>query len=197
MEPIKQPVEKITPLTPGFPALYIPAFSQFLDLANRDLKVLTLESGQKEVLEELRARGFHPVGIESDPETCKELKESGFEVVCATTNKLAMIKLPDKIGSVWAGGAFRNTDLQNFELQLNIIHLILPDKAPFYFSIPYDRPPDAVPSSLNDLEKLLSARGFGVLNEWDETDLEGNKWLCILCTTRSEGGSDDQKENQH
>lgn len=197
MEPNKHAVEKITPLTPGFPPIFIPAFSQFLNLANRDLKVLTLESGQKEVLEELRARGFSPIGIESDPKICKELTENGFEIICDTSKKLSMIKLPDKIGAVWAGGVFKTTDLQNFELQLNIVHLILPDQAPFYFSIPYERPANSAPSSLEDLEKLLNARGFDILNEWDETDSEGKKWLCLLCTTRSKGGSDDQKENQH
>lgn len=191
-------IEKIVPLTPTFPSVFVQAFSQFLPLVNRDLKVLVLERGQRDVLEEFRSRGYRSLGIESDPETCKELTSSGFETICESTEFLAKIKLPADIGSVWAGRSFQNLDLATFELQLNIIHLILPDKAPFYFSITFERPQGTVVSTLDDLHNLMKTRGFNIVNEWEESDAEGKKWLSVLTTTREKGGeNNDQKEVRH
>jgi SAM-dependent methyltransferase len=185
--------ERIKPLVPAFPQDLIQGLSLFIPLANHDLVVLDLASGKGEVLEELQARGYKSVGIESQEENCRLSKEKGFKVICDSCTNLASLSLPKDIGAIWAGRAFEKIELNVIESLLNISHLIMPDAAPLFFSIPKQREiAGSNTTYIKEYLKLfLANQGFTILNEWTEAGPNGASWWSVIAISKGKLSTDE------
>jgi SAM-dependent methyltransferase len=118
------------------PSQFLSSVTTFLSLIDINQVILAIGSGSGEILEKFKARGYRVVGLEQDPELCKQAKERGFEVIEGSFAHIGSLEIPKNIGGIWAGAAFAHTEASDLEHILEVIHLMLPDKGALFISVP-------------------------------------------------------------
>ncbi|MDG0818243.1 methionine biosynthesis protein MetW [Bdellovibrio svalbardensis] len=108
----------------------------FFSLIDARKPILVVGSGNGDLLEKIKNHGYQGVGLEEDAALCKQSHDRGFDVIEGSIKNVASLKIPKDISGVWAGVAFNHIDEVDLTHILGIIHLILPDKAPFLLAVP-------------------------------------------------------------
>lgn len=115
---------------------FLSSVTTFLSLIDISQPVLSIGGGAGDILERFQKRGYHVIGLESDPKLCQEIRARGFEVVEGSLSNIASLKIPKNIGGVFAGVAFAHTSRSDLEHILEVIHLLLPQKGALILSVP-------------------------------------------------------------
>ncbi|HWU41808.1 MAG TPA: hypothetical protein VN132_00180 [Bdellovibrio sp.] len=107
----------------------------FLSFLNPEATVLVIGAGDTDLLNKFKFNGFHVICIEQDPELCRKWRLQGVDMIQGTFKDLATIKAPNNLQGIWGGSAFEHMPLDQFEHNLEIIHLMLPNHGAFFLRV--------------------------------------------------------------
>lgn len=118
------------------PQGFVNSVNKFLSFVDPEKTVLVIGAGSGELLNKFKSNGLQVVCIEENPELCKKWVEQDFEMIQGTFSDLASIKTPKNLAGIWAGAALEHQSAEDFEHNLEVIHLMLPARGALFFTVP-------------------------------------------------------------